>query len=79
MLREWRGGQPLAGIAVANGSSREAVLTSALAAAAERINAAMTGGRMGQAQADLLRSALPDRFSAAMDAIHTPRRVRGTI
>lgn len=75
----WRSGQSLAEIAATNGSSREAVLASALATATERIDAAVADGRMTQTQADVLLTALPDRFSTALDAVHTPRGVRGAI
>jgi hypothetical protein len=77
--REWRDGQSLTAIVEANGGDAQAVLNAAVNAATERIDAAVADGAMAQSQADLLLPQLTERLSEAMNAVHTPRRVRGAV
>ncbi|HYO89952.1 MAG TPA: hypothetical protein VER79_14990 [Candidatus Limnocylindrales bacterium] len=76
---QWRSGRSLGEIASANGSSSEALLDAAVTAATERIDAAVADGSMTQSQADLLLGSLTDRFTEALNAVHTPRQVRGAV
>ncbi len=79
VVEQWRDGQSLSEIAAANGSSEAAVLDAAVASATERIEAAVADGTMAQSQADVLLGSLAERFTEALNAVHTPRQIRGAV
>jgi hypothetical protein len=61
------GGQTIAQVAEANGVDRQAVIDAMVAAATERIDQAVTDGRIDQARADEDKAELPDRIAALVD------------
>ncbi len=64
----------LAEVIAANGGDVEAVKAEIIAAATEKINAAVAEGTLTQERADQMLANLPDRVSAAME--HRPSEVR---
>jgi len=69
LLTQLRGGQTLAQIAQAKGTTEQAVIDAALAAAKTRLNQAVTDGDLTQAQADTIYTQLEQKGSR----LFTPR------
>jgi len=69
LLTQLRGGQTLAQIAQAKGTTEQAVIDAALAAAKTRLNQAVTDGDLTQAQADTIYTQLEQKGSQ----LFTPR------
>lgn len=70
IVTQWRAGSTLSAIATASGADPAAIVEAAVTSATERVNQAVTNGRMTQTQADLVLEGLAGRFTEAMNAVH---------
>jgi hypothetical protein len=67
ILQQLHSGSTLADIITTNGATVDTVITNAVAAATEQVNAAVADGSLSQEQADQLIANLPDLYTAAVN------------
>jgi ribosomal protein S13 len=73
LRQELRSGKSLAEIAAARNISRDTLVNGLTTAATQRIDAAVSAGRLTQQQATALKQRLPDQINRLVDAKRPPR------